>query len=211
MGASLKISVQLGLVIRFQWTVNVVKPTTLASAALSSATNYHARCDLRRNQRPPIYINGTLVAGPWQHRSQTSATSGLTHWQQFFSNSNRRFDRHDHICCWGAALTQADVTKLYNSGNGLNSAQALAAGLSVAPTNGYDFDANNPLQLGLDSIGSNQLTPVNGPTITAGVVSPPTIGNNGYQATGANRYQYLTNQIGGKAALQSLGTTSSLL
>ena len=39
-------------------------------------------------------------------------------------------------------------------------------------------------------------------------MSPPTIGNNGYQATGANRFTYLTNQIGGKAALKCPSTSA---
>ena len=95
-------------------------------------------------------------------------------------------------------------------------------GLSTPAISAYP--CTNPTNVGKDYIGSVNLTnngttpyiagPVTGTVLVSGdavasILDQSANANNGSQATGANRFTYLTNQIGGKAALQPVGATSS--
>ena len=82
-----------------------------------------------------LYQNGVLVAGPTA-LARTSVSNGAAVGFSPFTTITLLIDSFG---VWNVALNQANVTALYNSGNGLNLAGVAAAGLTTNLVSYYDF------------------------------------------------------------------------
>ena len=135
-----------------QWhfVVGVWHTDSLRAISIDGAT-FQENTTLIYNQSSMIY---TLVGA---HGNETVAASFLN-------------GAIDNCGVWGRALSQEEVTYLYNNGNGLSYSQ-LDDSIKVDLASWHEFDGYPPV--GTDSHGGNNLTAYNSPVATDGIVEGP--------------------------------------
>lgn len=102
--------------------------TTLGGATLQSNPNiltlntWHHLVAVQSSLATAVYRNGSLLLGPTTFASNWStATTPLNIGRRAFAGANSYFDGTiDEVAIWRRALTAAEITELYNSGNGID-------------------------------------------------------------------------------------------